>query len=142
MTEDELSRRTVSVLSHYLLRRSTEGTAAYDAQLEGLKSLLEARYSDPFRSEVFARFAEHPSDPVEAETMRLNLGRDIAQDPDFAKELASAFASRAVSTVRRPRRRTRVLRPTNSAVSRGRRDRPGAASTDSIAARGACMTVW
>ncbi|WP_410593670.1 hypothetical protein [Amycolatopsis sp. lyj-23] len=108
MTEEELNRTAVSVLSHYLQRRSSAGPAAYDGPLENLLGRVQARFADPFLAEVFARFAERPSGMVEAETMRLYLGQETARDEAFARELTSALAGRKVRKAMNPGRRARV----------------------------------
>lgn len=108
MTEEELARTAVSVLSHYLRRKSAEGPAAYNGPLENLLGLVQARFGDAFLAEVFARFAERPAGMVEAETMRLQLGQETARDATFSQELTSALAGRKVSKVRNPGRRTRT----------------------------------
>lgn len=108
MTDEELARTAVSVLSHYLQRRSAKGPAAYDGPLEDLLNRVQARFADQFLGEVFARFAERPAELVEAETMRLHLGKEAARDTVFSRELTSALAGRKVKKVRNPGRWARA----------------------------------
>jgi hypothetical protein len=108
MTEEELARTAVAVLSAYLRRKSTEGSAAYNGELEDTLGRVEARFSEPFLNEMFRRFVERPSESVEAGTMQLHLGREVSRDPKFARELKSALAGRRVSKLRNPGRRSRA----------------------------------
>ncbi|QFU86745.1 hypothetical protein [Amycolatopsis sp. YIM 10] len=109
MTEEDLARTTTTALSHYLRRKSTEGPAAYNAPLEDLLGRVQARLSEPFLAEVFARFVEHPFGAVESETMRLHLSQAMAQDPDFARELTAVLAGGEVSKASKPGRWPRRL---------------------------------
>jgi hypothetical protein len=108
MTEEELARTAVSVLSDYLRRKSAEGSTAYNGELEDTLGRVEARFSEPFLNEMFRRFVERPSESVEAGTMQLHLGREVSRDPKFARELKSALAGRRVSKLRNPGRRSRA----------------------------------
>ncbi|SFW89584.1 hypothetical protein [Amycolatopsis australiensis] len=105
MTETDLSRDVVSVLSHYLRRRAEGGNAAYDASLEELLGQVQARFSEPFLAEVLARFTERPSGPVETDAMRLYLSQEIAGDGDFARQLRSALGGRKAGKVKKSRKR-------------------------------------
>lgn len=107
MTETELSRAVVAVLAHYLQRRAEAGQAAFDAPLEGLLAQVQARFSEPFLEEVFVRFTNRPSGPVETDAMRLYLGQEIAKDGDFARQLRSALGGRKAGKVKGQRKTKR-----------------------------------
>ncbi|MCR6485972.1 hypothetical protein M8542_24395 [Amycolatopsis sp. OK19-0408] len=104
MAESELARDAVSVLSQYLQRKSADGPAAYNAALEGLLTQVQARFSEPFLAEVFARFTERPTGSVETGAMRLYLSQEISRDGDFARQLKSVLGGRKASKVKASRK--------------------------------------
>lgn len=90
MTENALSQSAVSVLADYLRRKAEVGPAAYSAPLENLQSLIESKFSaNPLLGEIFARFVDNPSGPVEAEALRLYLAQEVKQDSGFSQHLRS-----------------------------------------------------
>lgn len=107
MASEELARAVVLTLSQYLNRRAEVGNAAFNAQLEGLLGQLEAKMSDPFLAEVFARFVDHPSG-VEADTLRLHLVAALDSDGDFARQVATSMGGQAPIPIA-PRRKRVVL---------------------------------
>jgi hypothetical protein len=108
MADNELSKSVVSVLSHYLVRKST-APGAYNAPLENLLGQVEGRMSDVFMAEVFARFIDRPASPVEIDALRLYLAREIAHDTDFEQQLRSTLVGQKVSSVKNRKRVGRVL---------------------------------
>ncbi|AHH95259.1 hypothetical protein [Kutzneria albida] len=109
MVEDELASSVVWALSQYLTRKAEIGAKAYDAQLEDLLSQLEAKLSIPYLAEVFERFKENPADQVEVDVLRLNLAREIRDDPAFAQQLSLTLGGRTVSELKSGDTRKRWL---------------------------------
>ncbi|KOV79337.1 hypothetical protein ADL03_37315 [Nocardia sp. NRRL S-836] len=103
-------------MSQYVIRKSEVGPAAFDAQLEGLLGHLEAKLAGPYPQEILARFLANPADPVEVETLRLHLARELRQDPGFGRQLHSDLGGRVVPPPPDPRRRGKVVAGVAAAV--------------------------
>src|SRR4051794_39798548 len=109
MADNELSRSVVSTLSHYLVRKSEAGPGAYNAPLENLLGQVDARMSDAFMAEVFARFVDRPANPVDIDALRLYLAQEITRDPGFEQQLRSALSGQKVGNMKGRRRVGKVL---------------------------------
>jgi hypothetical protein len=116
MDDDVLASSAVHALSQYVIRKNEVGPTAFDAQLEGLLGHLEAKLSGPYPQEILARFLANPADPVEVETLRLHLARELRQDPGFGRQLYSDLGGRVVTAPPDPRRRRKVLAGAAAAV--------------------------
>ncbi|MEU7481666.1 hypothetical protein AB0A63_37215 [Lentzea sp. NPDC042327] len=103
MDDDVLASSAVHALSQYVIRKNEVGPAAYDARLEGLLGHLEAKLSGPYPQEILARFLANPADPVEVETLRLHLARELRQDPGFGRRLYADLGGRVVTAPKRGR---------------------------------------
>lgn len=103
MDDDLLASSVVHALSQYIIRKNAVGATAFDAQLEGLLGHLEAKLAGPYPQEILARFLANPADPVEVETLRLHLTRELRQDSDFGRQLYSDLGGKVVNAPKRGR---------------------------------------
>ncbi|ANZ39266.1 hypothetical protein BBK82_27610 [Lentzea guizhouensis] len=116
MDDDVLASSVVHALSQYVIRKNEVGATAFDAQLGGLLGHLEAKLAGPYPQEILARFLANPADPVEVETLRLHLARELRQDPGFGRQLYSDLGGRVVAPPPDPRKRKKVVAGAAGAV--------------------------
>lgn len=93
MTNEELASKVVSILSAYLVRREQAGPSAYNIGLDALLALVEARLSDLYDAETFARFINTPRDATEARTLHARLERIITDDDRFRQQVVTAIGN-------------------------------------------------
>jgi hypothetical protein len=98
MADDRLANDVVRTLSEYLVHKQQSGS--FEGRLETLLGQVEVKMSDPYARETFERFRDTPDGNLEANSLRLHLIPAIAQDPEFAKQLAT-FGGPMVKSARR-----------------------------------------
>jgi hypothetical protein len=98
MADDRLANDVVRTLSEYLLHKQKSGS--FEGRLENLLGQVELKMSDPYARETLERFRDKPDGNVEANSLRLQLIPAIAQDPEFARQLAT-FGGPMVKSARR-----------------------------------------
>lgn len=87
MADDRLANDVVRTLSEYLAHKQISGS--FEVRLENLLGQVEVKMTDPYARETFERFRDKPDGNLEANSLRLQLIPAIAQDPEFAKQLAT-----------------------------------------------------
>lgn len=112
VTNEELADKVVSILSAYLVRRRQVGTTAINFELDVLQSLIEARLTDLYDAETFARFLNAPGDITEIRTLRARLERILNDDNSFRQEVITAIGNPDMTVPSSPQkngRRTAII---------------------------------
>lgn len=104
MTNEELASKVVSILSAYLVRREQAGPSAYNIGLDALLALVEARLSDLYDAETFARFINTPRDATEARTLHARLERILTDDGSFRQQVVTAIGNPDMTVPSRPKK--------------------------------------
>jgi hypothetical protein len=102
MVDDKLANAVMQSLSGYLVRKENT-TGLYEPWLEDLLGQVEAKLSPLLGGELVERFKDHPDDMDEVASVRLRLARAIADDPQFASQLATTYGGRMASAAWRRR---------------------------------------
>jgi hypothetical protein len=101
LSDDTLANAVVRALSEYLQHR--ERSAMFDARLENLLNQVEVKLLHSYGPELVAQFREHPGDDLQVDTLRLHLTRAIAEDRQFAEQLAQTYGGAMAKSARRRR---------------------------------------
>jgi hypothetical protein len=104
MADDTLANTVVRTLSEYLAHK--KNTGLFEGRLENLRGQVEAKMSDPYATETFARFADKPDGNLEVNQFRHQLIEAIAADPEFARQLALTLGGKMARSARRGKWRT------------------------------------
>jgi hypothetical protein len=100
MVDDKLANTVMQSLSGYLVhKKNTLGL--FEPWLEDLLGQVEAKLSPLFGGELVERFKDNPGDNDEVNSVRLRLIRAIADDPQFAKQLATTYGGQMANSVGR-----------------------------------------
>jgi hypothetical protein len=99
MADDRLANTVVQTLSEYLVHK--RNTGVFEGRLENLRGQVEAKMSDAYAMETFARFADKPDGNLEANLLRHQLIDATAADPEFARQLALTLGGKMARSARR-----------------------------------------
>lgn len=106
MVDDRLANGVMQSLSGYLVHKKNM-LGLYEPSLEDLLGQVEAKLSPLFGGELVERFKDKPDDYDEVDSVRLRLARAIADDPQFAEQLARTYGGQMAKSV--GRRKWRII---------------------------------